>query len=80
MSQQLALNQPTTYQIQVRGRLEEHGATWFDDMRMGIGTRADGTTVTTLTGRLDQAALHGVLRRIRDLGLPLVQVEQLPEP
>lgn len=80
MSQQATLQQPATYQIQVRGRLEENWTTWFDDMRVGTGTRNDGTTVTTLTGRLDQSALHGILRRIRDLGLLLLQVEQLPEP
>lgn len=80
MGLQTALNQPTTYQIQVRGRLDGNWATWFDDMLLGTGTRDDGTTVTTLTGRLDQSALHGVLRRIRDLGLPLLQVVQIPEP
>jgi hypothetical protein len=80
MSPQATLQQPATYQIQVGGRLEENWATWFDDMRVGTGTWNDGTTVTTLTGQLDQSALHGILRRIRDLGLLLLQVEQLPEP
>lgn len=80
MAQQATWSQPATYQIQVRGRLEEEWSTWFDDMRVGTGTRNDGMIVTTLTGRLDQSALHGILRRIRDLGLPLLQVEQLPEP
>lgn len=80
MGPQATLNQPTTYQIQVRGRLEENWTSWFDNMLLGTGIGDDGTTITTLTGRLDQSALHGVLRRIRDLGLPLLQVVQIPEP
>ena len=63
-----------TYQIKLKGHLNESWADWFDGMT--FIHRDDGTT--TLTGEIiDQAALHGVLKRVRDLGLPLISVNQL---
>ena len=65
------MGEPFVYQIRVRGLLSPQGSDWFDGLNV-IGT-ADGDT--TLTGRLaDQSALHGVLARVRDLGLELVSV------
>jgi len=62
------------YEIRVRGRLPARWAAWFDGMT--LTTTDDGTTV--LTGPvIDQAALHGVLQKVRDLGLPLVSVTQV---
>ncbi|HEX6148126.1 hypothetical protein [Nocardioides sp.] len=62
------------YEISLRGRLEPRWSTWFDDMTLTSGT--DGTTV--LYGHVaDQAALHGLLTRLRDLGLPLISVTQV---
>jgi hypothetical protein len=59
------------YEIRLTGRLDAHWAAWFDGL--SVGQEADGTTV--ISGRIaDQAALHGVLQRVRDLGLPLVSV------
>jgi hypothetical protein len=59
------------YEIRLTGRLDARWAAWFDGM--SLSTESDGTTV--LTGPVtDQAALHGLLRRVRDLGLPLVSV------
>jgi hypothetical protein len=62
------------YEIRLGGHLEPRWAAWFDGMTL---THADdGSTV--LTGPVvDQAALHGVLRKVRDLGLPLISVTQL---
>ncbi len=62
------------YEIRLGGHLESRWAAWFDGMTL---TRADdGTTV--LTGPVvDQAALHGLLRKVRDLGLPLFSVTQI---
>ena len=62
---------PTYYRITIQGHLDQHWSAWFDNMT--IRNEADGAAV--LCGPLaDQAALHGVLIKIRDLGLPLLAV------
>ena len=67
-----------TYEIRVGGRLDTRWAAWFDGLTLTHG--GDGTTV--LRGVVvDQAALHGVLQKVRDLGLPLLAVTRVdPEP
>ena len=60
-----------TYTIAVQGHLDEHWASWLGDL--SVTHHDDGTT--TLTGPIpDQAALHGVLTKLRDLGIPLIAV------
>lgn len=67
---------PACYQIRVRGALEQHWSDWFDGMAIAYDASGD----TLLIGPLaDQAALYGVLHRIRDLGLMLLAVARLPE-
>jgi hypothetical protein len=62
---------PGVYRIRVRGRLEKRWSTWFDGM--SLTPDRDGTTV--LTGTVcDQAALHGLIKKIGDLGLTLLEV------
>ena len=69
-----------TYQIKVGGRLDESWSSWFDDMTITIESSDDGRAVTTLTGMVsDQAALHGLLTRVRDLGLLLLSVQRLED-
>jgi hypothetical protein len=59
------------YEIVVKGHLGAHWAAWFDGFT--ITNRADGTAA--LHGPVvDQAALHGLLRRLRDVGLPLISL------
>lgn len=67
-----------TYQIKVLGRLDASRSAWFDDMAIQV-THKNGQAITTLTGPIcDQAALHGILSRIRDLGLQLILVQLMP--
>lgn len=61
-----------TYTFAVKGHLDEHWATWFGDAA-AITHRDDGTT-TLVTPVADQAELHGVLARLRDLGITLISV------
>jgi hypothetical protein len=68
---------PQRYAIRVRGHLAPRWASWFDGM--ALDPQDDGTTV--IDGPvLDQSALHGLLRTISDLGLPLVSVTAIGEP
>jgi hypothetical protein len=62
------------YEIRVKGLLDSRWSAWFDGMDLTTGS--DGTT--TLNGPVvDQAALHGLLQKLRDTGLPLISVTQL---
>ena len=63
------------YEIRVQGHLGPRWAAWFDGL--SLTNEDDGTTV--LRGSVvDQAALHGLLQKLRDVGLPLVSLTQLP--
>jgi len=67
-------NQPMIYQIRVKGHLGRQWADRFEEL--SIILEDDGTTL--LTGPVvDQAALHGILRRIRDLGITLLAVNSI---
>ena len=67
--------EPDRYEIRVKGHLPDRWAAWFDGMTLTRQT--DGTTV--LHGPVvDQSALHGLLRKVSDLGLPLVSVTTTP--
>jgi hypothetical protein len=62
------------YEIRLKGHLDSRWAAWFDGL--SLTSESDGTTV--IHGPIvDQAALHGVLQKVRDLGLPLVSVTQV---
>lgn len=63
-----ALARPATYEIKIKGRLDARWSAWFDGMT--VTEVDDGTIITGWVA--DQAALHGLLGKIRDLGLPLI--------
>ena len=63
-----------SYEIRVTGRLDTRWAAWFD----GLSLRHESDGTTTIHGPVpDQAALHGVLVRVRDVGLPLISVTRI---
>ena len=64
-------DQPVVYQIRIKGHLGPQWTEWFEGMAVTREENGD----TLLTGHVvDQAALHGLLKKVRDLGLPLLSV------
>ena len=64
-------SQPMVYQIRIKGHLGHQWTDWFEGLTITLEDNGD----TLLTGPvIDQAALHGLLKKVRDLGLPLVSV------
>jgi hypothetical protein len=65
---------PGRYEIRLKGHLDSRWAAWFDGLT--LTNESDGTTL--IHGPVtDQAALHGLLQKVRDMGLPLVSVTQV---
>jgi hypothetical protein len=62
------------YEIRVQGHLHARWSGWFDDLTV---TRGDNGTTLVRGDALDQAALHGLLRELADLGLPLLSVSRI---
>jgi hypothetical protein len=71
-------DEPATYQIRLQGHLPDRWAGWFGEVTIGLVE--DGTTVLTCPA-IDQAALYGLLKKVRSLGLPLLAVHRVePNP
>jgi hypothetical protein len=72
----MPLNEGGSYEIRLKGHLNARWADWFDGLI--LTQESDGTTL--LSGSVvDQAALHGLLGKVRDLGLPLIAVHRRTE-
>jgi hypothetical protein len=68
---------PVIYDIRVEGHISESWSSWFE----GLSIRPEESGETVISGPIiDQAALYGVLLRLRDLGLPLVAVKRVGAP
>jgi hypothetical protein len=65
--------EPGLYEIRIKGHLDDRRAAWFE----GLTVTRDENGSTLITGRFDQAALHGLLRKVRDLGMPLISVVEV---
>lgn len=64
-------DQPVVYQIRIKGHLGRQWTDWFGGLTITLENNGD----TLLSGTVvDQAALHGLLKKVRDLGMPLVSV------
>jgi hypothetical protein len=73
MKTQRTMNAPQLYEIRVAGHLSANWATRFE----GLSMRHEPEGETVLSGMLDQAAMHGVLVKTRDLGLNLISVNRV---
>jgi hypothetical protein len=70
----LNLSRPATYQITVPGNFVERWGDWIDNLIITEEHDEEDMPITIFTGSMDQAALQGFLRRLYNLGLPLVSV------
>jgi hypothetical protein len=70
----MTTNEGGSYEIRLEGRLDRRWAAWFD----GLGLTHEGAGITVIHGPVaDQASLHGLLSKVRDLGLPLISVTRV---
>jgi len=66
--------EPQLYEIRIKGHLDDRWTDWFEGLTITL--EEDGNTLLTGTV-IDQAALHGLLKKVRDLGMPLVSVSPI---
>ena len=77
MHQLKTMYEPGLYEIRIKGHLDDRWSDWFGGLTITL--EEDGNTL--LTGPvIDQAALHGLLKKVRDLGMPLVSVNPRSDP
>jgi hypothetical protein len=70
----MSANEAGRYEIRIKGRLDSRWAAWFDGLN--LTNAGDGTTL--IHGVVaDQSALHGLLQKVRDVGLPLISVTRV---
>ena len=65
--------EPGLYEIRIKGHLDNRRAASFE----GLTVTREENGITLLTGRVDQAGLHGLLKKVRDSGMPLISVVQV---
>jgi len=72
--EKLTLDQQILYEIKVPGELDVNWSNWVGSVTVKVERGDNDLSLTTLTGTFDQAALHGFLRKLYSLGLPLISV------
>ena len=78
LNPEVAPSQPMVYQIRLKGHLGQQWLTWFEGLTLTLEANGESLLIGPVA---DQAALHGLLRKVRDLGLPLLEVTRLlPDP
>ena len=70
-------SQAAYYELRVRGLLSQQAASWFSGMEIVVDETINPSQTVIKGFMVDQAALHGLISRIRDLGLTLVSVNQI---
>ncbi len=70
----LNLDRPATYQIKVKGELDDRWTEWYEKVAVVVESNNRNQIVSTLTATFDQAALQSLLRWLYSLGLPLISV------
>ena len=74
MSNKSTPSQPNIYQIRIKGHLGDQWSDWFEGLTITLEEGGE----TLITGALaDEAALHGLLKKVRDLGMPLLSVNRV---
>ena len=76
MNGKSTLTQPTVYQIRLEGHLSSQWTAWFAGVAITLHENGDTILQSVV---VDQAALYGLLRKVRDLGMPLVEVKRMEE-
>jgi len=66
--------EPIIYQIRIKGHLDHQWRDWFEDANITLDENGDTLLTCSV---VDQAALHGLLKKVRDLGIPLLSVNQI---
>jgi hypothetical protein len=74
MSDKRNPDQPIIYRIRIKGHLDDQWADWFENATISL--EENGDTLLTCPV-VDQAALHGLLKKVRDLGIPLLSVNHI---
>ena len=66
------------YEIRVGSHLDQRWSDWFEGMEVTQAFNRSGSPITVLTGTIvDQAALHGILASVRDIGIPIISVNRI---
>jgi hypothetical protein len=73
-NRKLTLDQPAAYEIKVPGNLDDSWSDWADGLTITVDDKYENEIVSSIIGSFDQATLHGLLRRLYGIGLPLISV------